>query len=192
MIDRGVASSKGRMKAPANTLFFVFGIFSAAILAIAKGSSLRSRTNFLRKMPRMGTSMAANPARSMDSATASIMPVRIADAHRLCEPSRKVVSTKCTCIERDHRQLDQDEWPDCEIRFIARQAHLRISESKDTSKPLILVWLWFRSPQSGSPQERCALQHRHNSHFLVIVRFLKLKFLHEGAAIMIGTSNSPH
>src|SRR3974390_1954426 len=105
MIDRGVASSKGRMKAPANTLFFVFGIFSAAILAIAKGSSLRSRTNFLRKMPRMGTSMAANPARSMDSATASIMPVRIADAHRLCEPSRKVVSTKCTFIERDHRQL---------------------------------------------------------------------------------------
>src|SRR3990170_9044110 len=39
-----------------------------------------------------GTSTAANPAWPMSSATASIMPVRIPDAHRLCEPSRNVVS----------------------------------------------------------------------------------------------------
>jgi hypothetical protein len=82
------------MKAPPNTHFVVFGIFLAAMRAMANGSSLRSRTNFFRKMPRIGISTAANPARSIASATASIMPVRMAEAHRLCDPSRNVVSTK--------------------------------------------------------------------------------------------------
>ena len=42
----------------------------------------------------MGTSIAANPTSSMISATASIMPVRIPEAHKLWDPSRNVVSTK--------------------------------------------------------------------------------------------------
>src|SRR3989304_880087 len=49
-------------------------------------------------MPWTGTSTAANPARSMFSATASIMPRRMPEDQRLCEPSRKVVSTKFTSI----------------------------------------------------------------------------------------------
>ncbi len=33
---------------------------------------------------------------------------------------------------------------------------------------------------------------RGTSNFMILVRFLNLKFLHELAAQMIGTSNSPH
>src|SRR5262249_1087776 len=38
--------------------------------------------------------------------------------------------------------------PDSEVRIISRRLPLRTSESKDTSKLLILVWLWFRSPHN--------------------------------------------
>ena len=36
--------------------------------------------------------------------------------------------------------------PESEIRFILRLAWERISDSKDTSKSKILVWVWFGSP----------------------------------------------
>src|SRR3974390_1070995 len=49
-------------------------------------------------MPRMGTSMAAKPAWSMAVATACIMPVRQPEAHRLCDPSRNVVSINRTSM----------------------------------------------------------------------------------------------
>ena len=57
------------------------------------GSSLSSRTHFFRCDPEI-SSMASNPARSICSATESIMPVVMFSAHRLWCPSRRVVSTK--------------------------------------------------------------------------------------------------
>ena len=71
----------------------VLGIFSFTRRMRSKGSSLRSRTHFLRKMLDI-SSAASKPARSMRSATGSIMPVRMRVAQRLICPSRNVVSTK--------------------------------------------------------------------------------------------------
>ena len=48
----------------------------------SQGSSLSSRTHFLRCDPEI-SSMASNPARSICSATESIMPVVMFSAHRL-------------------------------------------------------------------------------------------------------------
>src|SRR3954466_12674521 len=45
--------------------------------------------------------------------------------------------------ESDH------QCPDSEVRIIVRYPRLRTSESKDTSQPIGLVWLWFRSPHEG-------------------------------------------
>ncbi len=91
-------ASKERMWPPAMQPLIAWGIFLATIRIISQGSSFRSRTNFFRKTATTGTSTAANPARSMDCATASIMPVRMPRAHRLCEPSRNVVSMKRTSM----------------------------------------------------------------------------------------------
>lgn len=59
----------------------------------SQGSSLRSRTHFLKKTLDI-SSMASKPARSIRSAMGRIIPVRMRVAHRLNWPSRKVVSTK--------------------------------------------------------------------------------------------------
>ena len=39
-----------------------------------------------------------------------------------------------------------NEFGEVGLRIIMRHPRLRTSESKDTGKPTILVWLWFRSP----------------------------------------------
>ena len=94
----GDGAPKGFKLPPAMQAFTVLGIFLATMRASSQGSSFRSRTNFLSKIPLIGTSTAANPAWPMASATAAIMPVRMPDAHRLCDPSRNVVSMKCTSM----------------------------------------------------------------------------------------------
>ena len=71
----------------------VSGIFSFTRRMRSKGSSLRSRTHFLRKMLDI-SSRASKPARPIRSAMGSIIPVRMRVAHRLIWPSRNVVSTK--------------------------------------------------------------------------------------------------
>jgi len=50
------------MAPPAMQLLTVLGIFLATMRAISHGSSFKSRTNFLKYTPRMGTSMTSNPA----------------------------------------------------------------------------------------------------------------------------------
>src|SRR5262252_8578308 len=45
-----------------------------------------------------------------------------------------------------HVNVSSPQCPDSEVRIISRRLPLRTSESKDTGKLLILVWLWFRSP----------------------------------------------
>src|SRR3990172_3064072 len=80
--------------------FIVWGIFFATTRDISQGSSFKSRTNFFMKIPVTGTSMASKPARSMNSAVASIMPVRMPRAHRLWDPSRNVVSIKRTSMAK--------------------------------------------------------------------------------------------
>ena len=88
--DTGVISNA--LTLPAISRNGVRVMRSATIRTRSQGSSLSSRTHFLRWEADI-SSMASNPASSMVRATGSIMPVVMRSAQRLWCPSRSVVST---------------------------------------------------------------------------------------------------
>ena len=79
-IERGVISKA--LKRPAFKRSGVFLMRWLTSLTRAQGSSFNSRTHFF-KCELEINSMASKPARSMASATGSIMPVVMFSAHRL-------------------------------------------------------------------------------------------------------------
>src|SRR3974390_2868635 len=95
--------------------------------------------------------IAAHPAKLNKSDP--FMPNSIIGAPRLYPATYHTLSPRslALCGQTARRKAlaigDAYECLDFEIRFNGRQVHLRISESEDTRKALILVWLWFRSPQ---------------------------------------------
>ena len=75
----------------------------------SQGFCFCSRTYFLIIVEQKNSSD-SNPARSIASATASIVPVLIPSAQRLCCPSRSVVSIKCTSLMVKSRSHGVLEW----------------------------------------------------------------------------------
>jgi hypothetical protein len=63
------------------------------------------------------------------------------------------------------------------------RAHLRTSESKDTSNALNLVWLWFRSPQFGLAATTLRISEPpHQCNMGSLLRIRQVRIVHAGRA----------